>query len=145
MSRSLRSSSRWQKLKLQHIQQVNKLLRVNISNRTETHIDNFKQTEFLILFGLIAKSPSNGTNGQSYQITSTGNVGKSIKRKLSEIHNDYGDTADIDSYNNGFDIELKLRKTLGKPSRVNFSRMQFLLREKFSANLTFTILIFYKY
>lgn len=61
MSRILRSNSRWKKLQVQRIQQVDRALRVNISNCTETKIDSFEQQEFLSLFGLIPIKQRNGT------------------------------------------------------------------------------------
>lgn len=53
MARILRSISRRKRLQVQHILQINGILRGKISNRTETNIDDLKQGEFLSLFGLI--------------------------------------------------------------------------------------------
>lgn len=60
MPRCLRSGSRRQKLQVQHIQQVNKTLRVNINQCIAANIDNFNQVEFLSLFGLTQVGMKNG-------------------------------------------------------------------------------------
>lgn len=97
MARSLRSNSRSQKLQLQHIQQVNEILRVKLNDRINTKNDNFEQTEFLSLFGLTPKiSKSHTKNGFL-----------SPKRKR---HTD-------DRISN-LTIQSKLKKTLGKPKNV---------------------------
>lgn len=113
MARSLRSNSRWKKLNVQHFQQINRVLRVRLNNHTETRIDNFKQTEFLSLFGL-------------YPIHTKSTISERKAKKNAEI----GDTKFVctekyrhkrriirlkedDTNNIGLETSSKLRKILG--------------------------------
>lgn len=104
MARSLRSNSRCQKLHLQHIQQVNQILRVKLNDRINTKNDNFEQTEFLSLFGLTPNYQPKISKCRA----KNGFLSPKRKRPISR-------QIDGKISHNESSIQSKLRKTLGKP------------------------------
>lgn len=90
ITRSLRSNSRFQKLRLQNIRQANEILRVKLNDRIETTNENFEQTEFLSLFGLTPNNASKCT------------IEKVIRQHYENINN------------HDFLISSKLKKSFGK-------------------------------
>lgn len=109
MARSLRSNSRWQKLHVQQIQQVNRRLRVRLNNHTETKIDYFEQKEFLSLFGLHPINHSHVSDGRTKR--NTVYTGKNGSRRRITRPND-------DDSTDEFEIRSQLSKTLGEINNV---------------------------
>lgn len=109
MARSLRSNSRWQKLHVQQIQQVNRRLRVRLNNHTETKIDYFEQKEFLSLFGLHPINHSHVSDGRTKR--NTVYTEKNGSRRRITRPND-------DDSNDEFEIRSQLSKTLGEINNV---------------------------
>lgn len=113
MPRSLRSGSRQKKLQMQHIQQVNKTLRVSISKCIAANIDDFNQVEFLSLFGLTQIGMKNGQMAKR--------DGSHIKRTRSQYTNEHEGTTLKGTLSvgtavssNDFDEAFQHRYQLGK-------------------------------
>lgn len=107
MPRSLRSNSRWKKLQVQQIKQVDQELRTNITNCTETKIECFEQREFLSLFKLIPIKQHHVTNRQI-----VGQERRSMRNTRSSLNRP--NTNDDSNNNNQLDIHRKI--VLGKIS-----------------------------
>lgn len=101
MSRSLRSNSRQKKLQVQEIKQVDKALRSNISNCTETKIDCFEQREFLSLFELTPVQKQHVINGENFGSE------RRITRSLKGLNT-------IDDSNNNNQIKKQRKIAFGK-------------------------------
>lgn len=107
MSRSLRSNTRWKKLQVQQIKQVDNKLRININKCTATSIDSLEQEEFLSLYGLIPNKQQNGK---------TKVLQRSVERPIENIVRqplERQPSTDDDSNNNNR-LQSKRKITLGK-------------------------------
>lgn len=141
MPRSLRSGTRQKKLQVQHIQQVNKSLRLNINNCIESNVDNFNQMEFLSLFGLTKILQSNGIkNGQTkrdgyierLQNQHTENNGKAMRGTFSMVN--ASRTVSSNDNNEAF----KIRYALGKPEHyMSYTMLHLML--SFSPTILFVL------
>lgn len=132
MPRTLRSGSRQRKLQVQHIQQVNKTLRVNLNKCIAANIDNFNQSEFLSLFGLTQIGMKNGQKAKR--------DGLRIKR-MEVQHTDVSEGTDNASHTavspDDFNEALQHRYKLGKWHSTFICCMQFLIAVRISIVLGF--------
>lgn len=139
MPRTLRSGSRQRKLQVQHIQQVNKTLRVNLNKCIAANIDNFNQSEFLSLFGLTQIGMKNGQKAKR--------DGLRIKR-MEVQHTDVSEGTDNASHTavspDDFNEALQHRYKLGKWHSTFICCMQFLAAVRISIVLVLVFCNFTK-
>lgn len=115
MSRCLRSKTRWQKLQVQQIRQVDKELRGNISNCTETKIESFEQQEFLSLFGLIPSIEQSDTKKRKLLSSQRTTVDNSMKKDaLKKVKKTMEKRSPQHTNNIGYRNLLQSRAILGK-------------------------------
>lgn len=139
MPRTLRSGSRQRKLQVQHIQQVNKTLRVNLNKCIAANIDNFNQSEFLSLFGLTQIGMKNGQKAKR----------DGLRIKHMEVqHTDVSEGTDNASHTavspDDFNEALQHRYKLGKWHSTFICCMQFLAAVRISIVLVLVFCNFTK-